>query len=245
MIVESMTYDEVYREIERDIPSIKRWYAHKLNTMLAILRSRTRFVPLSFIFEYVSPGWTRYLTVTTALDKRVKNAVCAIAALRPTQYGTEVFLACTPGHEHSRTVITPHCWQRYAERMGFDMTGTRLIAHFMMHNTNGGRSDDIRAVAHSVRYNGEEHRAIIFPDGVLLGALQDGVYVMRTFVTYEMLGAVQRDIIEDKRANIYSLYDMTCLINEDHAERVEREQYRKNIMQIAIDTARGKQKNTK
>ena len=79
-----------------------------------------------------------------------------------------------------------------------------------MKNPHGMDSDNQKVVGRSVRYNGEDHLSYCVPEGVMLGQLSDGLFIARTFITYDMCNGLQQQEFEDKRSQIITdreLYD--------------------------------------
>ena len=63
-------------------------------------------------------------------------------------------------------------------------------------------------MAKSVRWNGEDHQACCVNDGVLLGQVVDGIYIVRTFITYDMCGGLQQQEFENCRSQILNDREM-------------------------------------
>jgi hypothetical protein len=53
-----------------------------------------------------------------------------------------------------------------------------------------------------VRWNGEVHQSYCVNDGVLLGQIVDGIYIARTFITYDMCSGLQQKEFEARRGEI-------------------------------------------
>ena len=105
-------------------------------------------------------------------------------------------------------VLTPHMFKRYSERAGVEKSGTDLIRHYFIHNSHGKDTQNNRVMARSVRWNGEEHQACCVNDGVLLGQVVDGIYIVRTFITYDMTSGMQQEEFERCRAQILNDREM-------------------------------------
>ena len=63
-------------------------------------------------------------------------------------------------------------------------------------------------VARSVRYNGEEHLSNCVPDGVMLGQMHDDIFVVKTFITYDMCRGLQQKEFEFYRGMILNDEEM-------------------------------------
>ena len=60
----------------------------------------------------------------------------------------------------------------------------------------------------SVRYNGEEHLSNCVPDGVMLGQMYDDIFVVKTFITYDMCRGLQQKEFEFYRGMILNDEEM-------------------------------------
>lgn len=206
MIVDSMTHEEVYQELERDRESITRWYYHQMRAQRRRIVKCQRF-PLRLWFDHTSPRKVRYLINTVVYEK--KGAfMCAIYALRPATDGTAVYVSWTTGGSEVKPMVhLPHQIKRYAERMNVDKTGIDLIKHFLERCPDGQDNKNQDIVGRSVRYNGEVHLSCCIPDGVLLGQMDGNIYVARTFITYDMCSEEQLEAFEKERSKIVTGID--------------------------------------
>lgn len=193
MIVESMTHTEVYRELELDREAVTRWWRHNLESQRRRVLKSTRF-PLQLWFEHTSPRKNRYLFFTRIFDKRMKRILTGIGAIRHTQEGLTVYTNWLGDQKLIQPmVLTPHVWKRYQDpdRGNVQKSGIELVKHYFLRNSHGKDTDNQRVMAKSVRYNGEEHLANCVNDGVLLGQVVDGIFIVRTFITYDMCSGLQ------------------------------------------------------
>lgn len=186
-----MTFAEVYRELARDREAVGRWWQHQVDGLRRqmIKRDRNTF-PVGYSFRYTSPRRIRYIFIALIGDKRLKTFHHTCVA----HDGMTVYTSWLHDSTMVRpNVMLPHMWQRYAERMGFTETGYDLIGKFFARNFSaaGTRNQDI--VARSVRYNGEEHLTVCVNDGVMMGKMDGGIYVAKTFITYEMAYGRQQE----------------------------------------------------
>ena len=202
MIVDSMTHAEVYQELERDREAVTRWWRYNLLEQRRRALKCTRF-PLQLWFEYTSPRKVHYLFFTRIFDKRMKKILTGIAALRRTSEGLTVYTNwLTDQILIHPMVLTPHMWKRYAERANVAKHGVELVKHYFRENPSGKDTKNQRVVSRSVRYNGEEHMSNCVNDGVLLGQMKDGIYIVRTFITYDMCSGLQQQEFDARRAEI-------------------------------------------
>jgi hypothetical protein len=63
-------------------------------------------------------------------------------------------------------------------------------------------------VGRSVRWNGEDHLSCCVPDGVLLGQMCGSLFIVRTFITYDMCSGLQQQEFDTQRAKIMTDREM-------------------------------------
>lgn len=208
MIVESMTHAEVYKELEREREAVTTWWRHNLwNQRRRVLKS-THF-PLNLWFDYTSARKNHYLFFTRLFDKKMKRILTGIAVPRLTKDGLYVYTSWLADHKLIfPMVLMPHMFKRYSERVGVEKSGIDLVKHYFIHNSHGKDTRNNRVMAKSVRWNGEDHQACCVNDGVLLGQVVDGIYIVRTFITYDMCGGLQQQEFENCRSQILNDREM-------------------------------------
>ena len=210
MIVESMTHAEVYKELEREREAVTTWWRCNLAKQRRRVLKSTRF-PLNLWFDYTSARKNRYLFFTRLFDKKMKRILTGVAVPRLTKDGLYVYTSWLADHKLILPmVLTPHMWKRYQDpdRGNVQKSGIELIKHYFIHNSHGKDTQNNRVMARSVRWNGEEHQACCVNDGVLLGQVVDGIYIVRTFITYEMTSGMQQEEFEHCRAQILNDREM-------------------------------------
>ena len=208
MIVESMTHQEVYKELEREREAITTWWRCNLAKQRRRVLKCTRF-PLNLWFDYTSARKNRYLFFTRLFDKKMKRILTGIAVPRLTKDGLNVYTSWLADHKLIfPMVLTPHMFKRYSERAGAEKSGIDLVKHYFIHNSHGKDTRNNRVMAKSVRWNGEDHQACCVNDGVLLGQVVDGIYIVRTFITYDMCGGLQQQEFENCRSQILNDREM-------------------------------------
>ena len=208
MIVESMTHAEVYKELEREREAVTTWWRCNLAKQRRRVLKSTRF-PLNLWFDYTSARKNRYLFFTRLFDKKMKRILTGIAVPRLTKDGLYVYTSWLADHKLIfPMVLTPHMFKRYSERVGVEKSGIDLVKHYFIHNSHGKDTRNNRVMAKSVRWNGEDHQACCVNDGVLLGQVVDGIYIVRTFITYDMCGGLQQQEFENCRSQILNDREM-------------------------------------
>jgi hypothetical protein len=133
--------------------------------------------------------------------------------------GYAVYVSRFPWQYHAAPhVILPHVFDQYhnPERGNVQKTGIELIKHFMERNSYGELSRGDKFSGRSVRYKGRDNLCKSVADGVLLGEIVDDMFIVHTFITYEMATGLQREEFEKKRGLILS--------NEEIVEAYKKEQ---------------------
>ena len=208
MIVDSMTHEEVYQELERERDAVTRWWRHQLDDQRRRAMKCQRF-PMHIWREYISTRKNRYLFFSRVFDKHMKRILTGVAVVRHTDEGLTVYTTWLGDQRLiSPMVLTAHMWKRYAERANMQKHGIDLIKHYFMNNPHGKDSDNQKVVGRSVRWNGEDHLSCCVPDGVLLGQQSGRIYVVRTFITYDMTTGLQQQEFETQRTKILTDREM-------------------------------------
>lgn len=215
MIVQSMTPQEVYSEIDREIDRMWAWRQHTYKSVAKRARQMMKF-PQVMWYDHESSRHNRYLCMNIILDRNFsRNSIRVSIALQKMEHGWAVYYFGWPGQEKfDRMVLLPHVFDRYAERADVQKTGIELIKHFIRYNTDGWCMRDNRFSGRSVRYNGRDNRCMSLHDGVLLGETIDNIFVARTFITYDMATGLQGDAFEERRARLRTQYKQSDIINK-------------------------------
>ena len=201
-----MTHEEVYAELDKDRENVARWYDHRADEFRRRALKIAKF-PVIWWLEYTSPRKNRYIiNVTCTRRKFDKYHAITTIALRREQRGYSVYL--TPINSYSpikKTVFVQHAFDRYAERANIEKTGLDLIRHFLEHQYGGHVITDQRLAGRSVRYNGRNHKFIAMQEGVMLGDMEDGIFIVRTFITYDMATGLQRDEFSKAQGKLFDI----------------------------------------
>ena len=199
-----MTHEEVYQELERERDAVTRWWRHQLDDQRRRALKCQQF-PYHIWREYTSTRKNRYLFFSRIFDKNMRKILTGVAVVRHTSEGLTVYTTWLGDQKLiSPMVLLPHVWKRYQDpkRGNVQKSGIELIKHYFMHNPHGRDSDNQKVVGRSVRWNGEEHLSCCVNDGVLLGQIVDGIYIARTFITYDMCSGLQQKEFEARRGEI-------------------------------------------
>lgn len=203
-----MTHEEVYLELAKEREAVTRWWRHQLDDNRRRALKCTRF-PMHIWREYTSARKNRYVFFSRVFDKRMKTILTGVAVIRHTSDGLTVYTTWLGDQKLiSPMVLTPHFWKRYQERAGVELSGMELVRHYFTHNAHGKDSWKECVIGRSVRWNGEEHRASCVNDGVLLGQIHNDIFVVRTFITYDMTSGPQAQELSERRKEILQDIDM-------------------------------------
>jgi hypothetical protein len=205
MIVETMTPKEVYAELKVDSGNVYRWWEHRHKELQRIQRKAAKF-PSVRTYHYTSARKNQYVILCFLVSK--KSAMYTMAAIYRTTKGLNAVTTSFSENvemEPTRAIITAHAIHRYAERAGVKKDGCELIEYFLMNNFHGFRSSDKRMASRTVRYNDKEHRCTLVKEGLLLGEIEDGIFIVKTFVTHGMTSGLQRDFVDQKADKIRNL----------------------------------------
>ena len=222
MIVDSMTHEEVYAELDKDRDNVARWFDHRADEFRRRALKMTKF-PVTWWLDYTSPRKNRYLISVTCTRRNYDRFHgLTILALRREERGYSVYLSYIGKHSLIRkTVFVPHVFDRYAdpERGNVQKTGIDLIKHFVDNQSNGYVLKDQRLAGRSVRYNGRDHRFIAVNDGVILGDVENGIFIARTFITYEMATGRQHEEFSYAKNKVNGLEDEIVLVRDSNVQK--------------------------
>ena len=205
-----MTHEEVYEELAREREAVTVWWRHQLddNRRRAL---KWRQFPMKIWRDYTSTRRNRYVFFSRVYDKRMRRILTGAAAIRYTSDGLTLYTTWLGDQKLiSPMVLLPHVWKRYQDpkRGNVQKSGIDLIKHYFMNNPHGADSHNQKVVGRSVRWNGEIHQSCCVNDGVLLGQIVDGIYIARTFITYDMCSGLQQKEFEAKRGEILTDEEM-------------------------------------
>lgn len=228
MIVPSMTHEEAYKELDADRPSLERWYDHRFMDMRRIALKRNRF-PIEWWHEYVSPRHNHYIIFTKIRSRKTNNSNSVmVLALKREDRGYCVYMTSVSYPSIIRRIVcVQHVFDRYAERAHVGKTGIDLIKHIFSQQLCGYVVDDGKFAGRSVRYNGRDHQFMAIRDGILLGNNEDGIFIARTFITYDMATGRQKMEFEKAQRKIPDWREWWQIV-ESFNNRIEKNLIRKN-----------------
>ena len=199
-----MTHAEVYAELAKERDAVTRWWRHQLYDQRRRALKCRQF-PYHIWREYTSTRKNRYLFFSRIFDKKMRKILTGVAVVRHTSEGLTVYTTWLGDQKLiSPMVLLPHVWKRYQDpnRGNVQKSGIDLVKHYFINNPHGADSHNQKVVGRSVRWNGEVHQSCCVNDGVLLGQIVDGIYIARTFITYDMCSGLQQKEFEARRGEI-------------------------------------------
>jgi hypothetical protein len=217
-----MTHTEVYAELEKDRENVARWFDHRADEYRRRALKIQKF-PVTWWLDYTSPRKNRYLISVTCTRRNYDRFHgLTVLALRREERGYSVYLSYIGKYSLiRRTVFVQHVFDRYAdpERGNVQKTGIDLIKHFVDHQSNGYILTDQRLAGRSVRYNGRDHQFIAVNDGVILGDVDNGIFIARTFITYEMATGRQHEEFAYAKNKVNDLEDEIVLVRDSSKQK--------------------------
>lgn len=200
-----MTPEEVYREIDRDMPEVSRWWMVQRESLKRIAKWTVR-LPFTKWFDHESSRHNRYLVMSMILGRKYDDAsLTSVVALQKMERGYAVFVTRWPWQRvANRIVLLPHVFDRYADpkRGNVRKTGIELIKHLISRIGHGEHTMEDRFSGRSVRYKDRDNICLSVQDGVLLGEMQEDIFVAHTFITYDMAGGLQKEEFEKNREKV-------------------------------------------
>lgn len=215
MIVNSMTPEEVYRDIERDIWNVAAWWTKQRKARAKRALKLLAFPNFAW-YDYQSHRHNRFLVLSGLFGRKYNNSnFTAVFVLQKKERGFAVYCTRFPWQFLAdRIVFMPHLFDRYAERYKVKLTGIELIKYFLQRNCYGEPADG-KYSGRSVRYKERDNYCLSVHDGVLLGEMKDDIFIASTFITYEMANGLQRVEFErskDKMLDISGMQKEMCRI---------------------------------
>lgn len=196
LVPDRMTPMEMFDELVDDALKVSRKIKHLIPEYRRNVLKRTSFPVIFKPIDYLSPRKNNWIIVFRAENKKDADKIAiTYVCIADTSHGLHVFMIPVLDGIVSVLMFSPHFFQRYRDRFmngNNDLKGIELIKHFFSRNSTFSSDDNV-----------EDKR--IFnascEDGVCLGIEKDtDFYILRTFITYEMLRGKQIDTFE-------SLYD--------------------------------------
>ena len=225
-----MTHSEVYAELDKDRDNVARWFDYQA-MRLRRQALKTQKFPVTWWLDYTSPRKNRYLISVTCTRRNYDRFHgLTILALKREERGYSVYLSYIGKHSLIRkTVFLQHVFDRYAERGNVQKKGIDLIKQFFDHQSNGHIIDNPKLAGRSVRYNGRDHRFVAVNDGVILGDVDNGIFIARTFITYEMATGKQHEAFAEAKKDVNTMDEELIYVRDS---QIRKNRQRKNLIKI-------------
>jgi hypothetical protein len=190
MIVSSMTYDEIRKEIQTDLVSVRR-KAKYVEAELEKKMKRNKLKTLSHIYDYNSPNKNKWIV---KMEIRTKNVALTFLTYF---YLDNKIVAIQVINNPFLLYYTSHFFKRYKERLKLDIIKPEdIIRKYLSDSTNF-----IPKVLEIVDINLFK-MYILCGQGTILGTLHlnSGICKMNTFLSEDMLKSDQVEMeMEMKR----------------------------------------------
>ena len=195
-----MTHAEVYAELEKDLENLSRWVDRKTKEIRRYaLKQDSRNFPIVLTGSYVSPRRIRY-DMIVIIRSRGGARWQYVYAMRQTPNGKEVYICKSyDGSTLPKVVFIPHALKRYAERTNSDKTGEDLVRRMLIRSIECAVSRNQKLGSKSVRYKGDMLLTFCIREGAWLGKMEGDIYVVNTFITYDMMCGLQKEELSKHR----------------------------------------------
>lgn len=197
-----MTPSEMLAEIINETRVIFAVSDAKQKKVDKLIRKAAKY-PYRVKSEHTSNRHNKWLLCWVANNKRAigDDSLFYAGCLVDSPEGIYVMLPMSIKGHWYLMILSPHLFSRYAERMNIDKTGVDLRHHFLLRNGSYNLHTD------NTNQHGEKVDSVVATctDGMLLGCKTDNenVFVLRTFVSYDMLKEDQNpEIAKSERDRI-------------------------------------------
>ena len=209
MIVDSMTLQEIHRELHNDFSNTVGTLDNRLRKFGSVVLKSSRY-PVRRHYECKSiEKRNRFWVMLTAIKRGEWNdPVIDYYCVYDRHEG--LYCAVLNPKGGNTFVFPPHFFSRYRERVlgGSDMSGPDLIKFFVNRIWRWTfilLSDDRKkgvATMDEVLSQEKIDFMSYHPDGIMFGERTDNIYLFKTIVTFDMLYRDQEEIMSD----LFDLY---------------------------------------
>lgn len=201
MIVQSMTDEEIIRQLETDLPEVEAKTAAKANEFRRMVIKSKSFPFNANPFTVTTANRNRWIVIFRAMDrkerKKISYAHTTFICTAAFANGIHAFInpiMITDGSREVRLIIfQPHFFARFRERLGIRKTGIDLVADYFLKNYSyyyGLQDQNTENMEWpGTRIYGTSKQ------GIGLGIIQsESRTLFKTFITYEMMHQAQFSI---------------------------------------------------
>lgn len=199
MIVETMTTKEALAELHTDVENVYRFMRHQMHTFRR-MAIKARALPIRTVMEYKSPKNNLWLLCIEIASK--KYVLFTFTCVMNVERGRYCYnIAFRENGERQIHGYPPHFFHRYGQRMKLQDTGLDLIKRYFKLNGCGAYdyTDDLNPEREGVSV----HCAT--KEGVAMGVRKDGIYVMKTFITYDMAKGQQAEKFAERAKELQKM----------------------------------------
>lgn len=204
MIVDSMTLQEIHRELHEDFSNTVGTLDNRLRKFGSVVLKNSRY-PIRRHYECKSiEKRNRFWVMLTAIKRSEwKDPVIDYYCVFDRPEG--LFCAVLDPRGGNTFVFPPHFFSRYRERVlgGSNMSGPDLIKYFVNRIwmwsflfLSEDRQKGIATVDEVLTREKVDFMAY-HPDGVMFGERTENVYLIKTIVTCDMLFQDQKELLDE------------------------------------------------
>lgn len=189
MIVDSMTFAEVFAEVKADEENINaKWKHLAFDFHRRAVKAKT--FPYIKAYEHTTPRKNTWLMIATAFKRKVfgTGGSTAFVCLQkyPRGYAAHIPIMDDTGYSYLMT-FHPHFFDRYQQYTKSDKSGKELIIDFIKGMGTPTNDGTIDLSGYKSRTPDAFHTC--FKQGIGLGRqITEDHYILVTFITYEMCG---------------------------------------------------------
>lgn len=217
MILSTMTYEEMYRELVADHVNLRRWEKHQRRRIMDVAR-RCKSFPKHMFLKYTSPRRNDWLTSVTIVSRNpYSGSLFSECVLRHADDGWYAHQLIRNRYESIyQVVITPHFFKRYAERRGIDMKTEELMMEWMKNANDTYVDTDPRLSGKNSRDGEHDQWHLCTNEGIMMGDYIKGAktFVAKTYITYDMTAGRQANVFGAKRGKLFKTDDLKKSIQE-------------------------------
>jgi len=201
MLVESMSFDEVRKEILSDKMDLWNWYKWQKKDVERYFYKQSKF-PCTHTLEWTSHNKNKWIIFIVAFKRSHFNGGHGILPVciqkYPKGYAAHELARTKDKYEYVITQL-PHFFDRYAERTGCEKTGIELIKHFFRKNNSGDNDETKEFSGKNSRDEDVFHTC--YAEGIGLGEKVNEIHVvLKTFITYNMTSGGQKTTFSDLKS---------------------------------------------
>lgn len=245
MIVDSMTFGEVYAEVRADEANMNaKWQHLAMDFHRRAVKAKS--FPYTRVYEHITPRKNTWLAIATAYRRNIfgHGGSTMFVCLQKYPRGYAAHLTIMDDNENPYLItFHPHFFDRYQQYTETDKTGKALIVDFL--KGMGTPTNDDTIDLSGIRSRTPDAFHTCFKQGIGLGRqLTEDHYILNTFITYTMCGEKQTETFGRMRNEMPEYKDHHREAwDRIYSERLKTpENYIKNAQSQKGDTKQNKNK---